>query len=272
MSTTRAGRMLSGALLACLLPDPAMAADHGMDAGAASIDLVAGGMVIVAPKYEGAKSYEVRAFPFIAPAGFGSGGDGFVQFRSVDDVRIRVLNANGFEAGPLIGWRFGREDSDATRLRWIGDVDGGLLVGAYVAYRAGPVLPFITYQHQVTGDDTGGVLRFGIEHKTSLAHGITLTTTVGTSYADNHYMDAFFSITPAQSAASLAGLGVFNANAGFKDVYIGVAGDVPLAKDWTLKLSARYSHLVGDAGNSPVVESESQFYAGVGLTYRLGLK
>ena len=32
-----------------------------------------GGFVFVTPKFEGAKSYDVLGFPFIAPAGFGQG-------------------------------------------------------------------------------------------------------------------------------------------------------------------------------------------------------
>jgi outer membrane scaffolding protein for murein synthesis (MipA/OmpV family) len=33
----------------------------------------------------------------------------------------------------------------------------------------------------------------------------------------------------------------------------------------SLKLSGRYSRLVGDAADSPIVENENQFYGGVSL-------
>ena len=64
---------------------------------------------------------------------------------------------------------------------------------------------------------------------------------------------------------------MYNASSGFKDVFLGVNTDVPLSERWTLKLSGGYSRLIGDAADSPIVESENQFYGGIGLTYRVDL-
>ncbi len=116
-----------------------------------------------------------------------------------------------------------------------------------------------------SGDDTGGLIRFGVEAKTPVAPLMSLTATVGASYADADYMDAYFSVTPAQSAASSAGLPAYEADAGIKDAFFGVTTDVPLSRDWSLKLSGRYSRLVGDAADSPIVENENQFYGGASL-------
>jgi len=62
-----------------------------------------GGFVFVTPKFERAKSYDVLGFPFIAPAGFGEGAS-TIDIRSADDIRFRLIQNNGFEAGPLAGW------------------------------------------------------------------------------------------------------------------------------------------------------------------------
>jgi len=239
------------------------------DLGISGTDWQVGGFVFVAPKYEGAKDYEVLGAPFIAPAGLDETSR--VQLRGPDDLRFRLIDFNGFEAGPLVGWRFDRDEGDAARLRGLGDVDGGLVAGAYVAYRLGPIAPFVSYHHQVTGDDTGGLIRFGAEARSLLMGGFSATLTAGATYADDDYMDAYFSVTPAQSAASVAGLAAYEADAGLKDVFIGLTGDVPLSDVWTLKLSARYAHLIGDAADSPIVESEHQLFGGVGLSYRFDL-
>src|SRR5262249_40462851 len=115
-----------------------------------------GGVVFANPQFEGAKSYDVLGIPFIAPAGFGQGGS-IVDIRGADDVRFRLIQNNGFEAGPLAGWRFSRDQDDAARLRGLGDIDGGLVVGAYAGYRTGPWFFSASYHQQVTGDDdTGG--------------------------------------------------------------------------------------------------------------------
>lgn len=227
-----------------------------------------GGFVFVAPKYEGSKDYEVRGAPFIAPAG--SGESGVVQFRGPDDLRFRLIEFYGFEAGPLAGWRFDRDESDAARLRGLGDVDGGLVLGGYAAYDAGLFKPFVSYHHGVTGDDTGALIRFGAEAKANVGFAM-FTASLGASYADDDFMDAYFSVTPLQSGASLANLAVYDADAGVKDVFVGLAGDIPLNEVWTLKLTGRYSRLVGDAADSPIVESENQFFGGLGLSYRFNL-
>lgn len=230
------------------------------------IDLQAGGMAVVAPKYEGAKDYRVVGFPFVAPGGTSS--NGFVQFKGPDDLRFRVLSGGGFEAGPLVGWRFSRDEDDAARLVGLGDVDGSVVVGGFAAYSMGALRLFTSYHHGVTGDDdTGALLRFGSEARTMIG-GIPIQATVGANWADDSYMDAYFSVSPQQSARSAAGLRSYDAEAGIKNVYLGLSTDVPLTERWTLKLMGQYAHLVGDAADSPIVESESQFTGGAGLTYR----
>lgn len=258
------------AVLALIAARPALSADlAGPDYSEPAVEpstfsAQVGGLAIVKPKYEGSKDYEVLAVPFAAPAG--DTGSGFVQFKGLDDLRFRLLNAGGFEAGPVAGYRFGRDDSDAARLTGLGDVDGGLVVGGYVAYRMGAIMPFVSYNYQVTGDDTGGLLRGGLEVKHTFARGISATFTGGATWADSDYMASYFGVTAAQSFAS--GLAAFDADAGIKDAYFSAVADVPLSERWTLKLLGKYTHLLGDAADSPIVETESQWMGGVGLSYR----
>ena len=198
------------------------------------------------------------AVPLVAPAG--SGEPGFIQFRGPEDLRFRVINWNGFEAGPLTGWRFDRDEDDADRLDGLGDVDGGIVLGGYAAYQFGLFKPFVSYSNQVTGDDTGGLLRFGAEAPLNWGN-VRMTGIVGATWADDDYMDAFFSVNSAQAVSSGL-LGEYDAEAGIKDVYIGLNADVPLTDVWSLKLTGQYSRLLGDAADSPIVETENQFFGG----------
>ncbi len=227
-----------------------------------------GAVGIVAPKYEGSNSYRVLGAPFIAPAGL-SGGDGWLQVKGPDDVRFRLLKQSGFELGPVLGWRFGRDEEDGNRLAGLGDVEGGLVVGGFAAYRMGILAAFASYQHQVTGDDTGGQLRFGLEAKSKINPWLTLTGVAGSTWSSNDYMDAFFSVSPGQSVTS--GLTRFDAESGIKDVYLGLGAEVPLDARWTLTMSGKYSRLVGDAADSPIVESENQLTGMLGLSYRFSI-
>lgn len=238
---------------------------------AQGITLEVGGIVATAPKYEGSKSYQALGAPLVIPSTMGplSPAQGFFQFKGLEDVRFRVLNQGGFEAGPLIGYRFGRDESDDRRLLGLGDVDGGLVVGGYAGYRVGTIFPFVSYHHQVTGDETGAQARIGLESRLMIAPNVLLTTTGGTTWASGDYMDSFFGVTSAQSSAS--GLARFDAGAGFKDVFLSSAADIQLDRVWTLKLTGRYGYLVGDAADSPITETPHQFFAGVGLTYKFNI-
>jgi len=232
------------------------------------LKLQAGGFVGVGPKYEGSKDYRVFGAPIVAPAANSGMNDGTVQFRGIDDIRLRVINFGGFEAGPLAGYRFDRDEGESDRLRGLGDVDGSVVIGGYAAYRAGPFLPFISYHHGVSGDDdTGGVLRFGTELEGKFGPGFSVTAKAGASYADDDYMDTYFSVSAAQSLNSRAGLAEFDAESGIKDVYFGLYGDIPVAANWSLKWSGTYTHLLDDAADSSITESENQFSGGLGLTY-----
>ncbi len=239
------------------------------DRSSDSLSLSIGGFAAIAPRYEGSRDYRVMGFPLVIPSFGSSSTFGRVEFKGIDDIRYRLVDANGFEAGPLLGWRFGREEDDGDLLRGLGDIDGGLVGGGYAAYRMGVIRPFISYHHQLTGDDTGGLVRFGTEARTTLSRNIELVGTIGATYATQAYMDAYFSVTPAQAATSVAGLSVFDAGAGIKDVYVGLNATMPLSDSWTLRLSGKYSHLLGDAADSPVVETSSQWSGGVGLTWKL---
>lgn len=249
------------------VPARAGGAWPGFDGQSMSIE--AGGLVAVMPRFEGSKSYVVRGLPFAYPTFGGPDGDSSFQIRGLDDVRYRLLKLNGFEVGPLAGWRFGRKDDDAAHLNGLGDVDGGLIVGAYAAYRMGALMPYVSYHHQVTGDDTGGVLRFGLEAKQRFSPWLELTANGGATWASSQYMDSFFGVTLAQSAAS--GLTAFDASSGIKDAFISLTADIRIDDQWGVKVFGRYSRLVGDAADSPITETENQFLAGAAVTYRFAL-
>jgi MipA family protein len=81
-------------------------------------------------------------------------------------------------------------------------------------------------------------------------------------------MQTYFGVSAAQAAASLAHLPQFDPSAGFKDVSLGATAAVELDPRWTLYLTGRYTRLIGDAADSPVIETENGFFGGAGLSYK----
>lgn len=246
-----------GALLTCL------------SINAAATDVKVGGVGILKPTYEGSDSYEVVGAPFAFPV-FSSTSNGTVAFNGADDVRFRLLQEQGFEAGPLAGYAFGRDEGDGLLLRGLGDVDGGVIVGGYVGYRVSSLFFDVSYHHIVSGD-TGGFFRLGVSNTFQVSPQLKAKIRVGATYADDDYMQEYFGITAAQSAASTAGLAAYDASAGFKDVHVKLSGTYDIDNRWSLTGSAGYKRLIEDAADSPIVEAEDQFSASLGVTYRFSL-
>lgn len=251
---------------ACALAPAATTPAAAQDAG---ISLGLGGAVAFKPRYEGSDEYEAYGIPIIRPS-FGGGLGGRVNVRGADDARFRLLEFGGFELGPLAGYAFGRDEDDGRLLRGLGDVDGGLVLGGYVGYRLGPVLFDVSYHHIVTGDE-GAQIRFGGEIRQPVNQAVTLISRVGATYADDTYMSNYFGISSAQAARSVPGLPAYGTSAGIKDVHAEVGTQIQLSEKWRLRALARYARLLGDAADSPVVETEDQFSGSIGLSYTFDL-
>ncbi|MEM9029572.1 MAG: MipA/OmpV family protein [Pseudomonadota bacterium] len=241
------------------------------------VHLRVGGALTFRPKYEGSDEHDVYGIPLIIPD-FGSSyrlpgvADRF-EFRGIDDVRFKLLNRYyGFEAGPLAGYAFGRDEDDGDLLDGLGDVDDGFIVGGFIGYRWYGLLFDVSYHRQVTGDVDGGQLRFGLSSKVPVSDRVILTGRVGATYADDDYMAAYFGVSESQSNNSGANLSEFDAEAGFKDIHLETGATIDLGYNWQLLTKLRYSRLIGDAADSPVVETEDQFSGTVGLTYRFRVR
>lgn len=233
-----------------------------------------GGAALIKPEYEGSDEYELVGFPIIIPQFSNSGAFSIfknIEIHGADDVRLKLLNQGGFSAGPLAGYSFGRDEDDGDKLVGLGDVDEGLIVGGFVAYSFDVDTSKFTlstsYHQQVTGDQDGYQVRFTAGVERPLNERINIQAKVGTTYADDEYFQNYFGVTQAQSLNSAANLNAFDADAGFKDVFVSLGGDLKLSESWTLIANVKYSKLLGDAEDSPVIETEDQFTGLVGLTY-----
>jgi outer membrane scaffolding protein for murein synthesis (MipA/OmpV family) len=229
--------------------------------------LKVGAIAVIKPKYEGSDEYDIYGFPYLFPTF--SGAPGFfsrIDARGLDDVRFRLIERDGFVAGPLAGYNLGRDEDDGDLLEGLGDVDGGVVAGGFVGYRLGPVLLDASF-HNTFGDDGGYLIRLGAEIERPLRERLLLTARFGATYADDEYMDNYFGVS-----GSAIGLPDFDADGGFKDIYVELGLKAEIDERWSARTTLRYSHLIGDAADSPIVESEDQFQGLIGVTYKFGLE
>jgi outer membrane protein len=253
----------------------ALAAVFALPSGAAdATDVKVGAIGFVAPKYEGSDEYRVLGAPFAYPI-FSDAATGGLAGRvapgnGIDDLRLRLLDGHGFEAGVLGGYAFGRDEDDGPLLDRLGDVDGGVILGAYAGFRAGIALFDVSY-HRIVSGDTSGYFRLGATVENRVAPNLNLRVRVGTTYADDDYMQDYFGVTVAQAAVSGAMLPAYDADAGFKDVFVDIGATYDIDSRWSLLAGVGYKRLIGDAADSPVIETEDLFSGRLGLTYRFSL-
>lgn len=276
---SKSSRALSAALLSSSLimgtgfNSSAIASDLTEQAGSG---VRVGGGALIKPKYEGSDEYDVYGFPVIIPD-FSSNSQfsffkKYVEINGADDVRFKLLNQGGLTAGPLAGYTFGREEDDGDKLAGLGDVDEGLIVGGFVAYsfdvNSSKLTLSTSYHQQVSGDEDGYLLKFSAGVERPLNERLKIKAKVGTTYADEEYFQTNFGVTAQQSLNSRANLAAFDTDAGFKDVFVSLGTDLQLSQSWKLFANVKYSRLLGDAEDSPVIETENQFTGLVGLTYK----
>ncbi len=257
-------------------PAIALMAAVALSSGAAhATDIKIGAIGFVAPKYEGSDEYRVLgapyAFPIFSDAATGGLAGRVAPGNGIDDLRFRLFDGHGFEAGILGGYAFGRDQDDGPLLDGLGDVDGGFILGAYAGFRAGIALFDISY-HRIVSGDTSGYFRLGATVENRVAPNLNLRVRVGTTYADEDYMQDYFGVSAAQSANSGAGLASYDAEAGFKDVFVDLGATYDIDSHWSVLAGVGYKRLIGDAADSPVIETEDQFFARFGFTYRFSLQ
>lgn len=242
------------------------------------------------PRYEGSDEYRVFPFPIISYDS-GQTGPRRFEFRSLDDIRFHALRFGSFSAGPIAGYTFGRDESDADRLRGLGDIDGGLVLGGFASYEffnSGDVIwsADIGASTQVTGDafdegrfggtglrdDFGYEVDFGLSGEYNVNPQLNIAMRLGAIYASEDYMMTHFGISDAQAASANARgnpISAYDADSGIKNVYFKVNAAYDVTENIQIRAGVGYSRLLGDAADSPITESENQFSGTIGAAYRI---
>lgn len=237
--------------------------------------LTLGAASIYSPVFMGAEDYGLSIFPDVRV----NYRDKF--FASVPDgVGVNIINENGWRAGPVVKIRFGREEDDGgspfqvtgntNALRGLGDVDTAGEIGGFLEYTHNRLLRARAELRQGFGGHDSPVFDASLSYvgRTGPA-----SYSIGprATFAGKDFMNTYFGINPAQSAAS--GLASYRANGGVASAGIGASATMPVSESVAVSLFGGYDILGREAADSPLIRqrgSRHQATIGLGVGYRFG--
>jgi outer membrane protein len=240
-----------------------------------------------APRYEGSRENRVgpvlggevtyRSMTFGSVAA-GSRGLVWTPFQgatgsaslglSIDPGRVD----NGERKLTPAGQRPGSED-----LRGMGEVKMTALVSASGSLALGPAsglgalggASLTGAVRQAASSHRGTLVDVGLALPWKLHRHATLTLTPGLTWASARHMQAYFGVTPQQSAAS--GFSAFEAGAGLKSHSLVLDVDMAFSRHWHLNAVLRAHQLQGDAADSPITQRKRQASGMLALRYEFQL-
>lgn len=224
-----------------------------------------GAGVGLAPDYEGSEDYE--AVPMLYART--SWGDGDYLMLSGTQLRWNLLN-DRIEFGPLLQWRPERDDVDSDQVDNLKKVDDAFEAGFFLTGIWGPWRATMEFAADVSGEHDGFLVTLGGDYKTDINQSLEMTFGASMTYASDNYMETYFQIDSGNRGTST--LPDYSADDGeIKDIGLRVVTDYKINPRWTVSGTLAYTHLLGDAADSPIVDDEGdegQYFIGVMGIYR----
>lgn len=264
LATLLASTALASAADGSLPYDPAPAAPQpaSLDYGEDDFVFEFGIKGVVDPEFLGSDDYRILPAPIFSVEYLNLPGLG--SFGGPDGL--------GFSIGPSFNIVGERSSDDHPDLTGLDDVDTTYEAGIKIGYE---------WQHaEIYGAARyafGGAEGFVGEAGASLISRPTETVTLKlgptVSFASKDYMEDYFSVSPGEAAASGARFAAYDAGGGFKTVGVAASARYEFTPDWFLNADASWDHLVGDAGDSPIVDAgdENQYSFTLGVSKRFSL-
>lgn len=179
-------------------------------------------------------------------------------------VGYNFAKGAALQYGLGLGADMGRQASGT--LSGMGDVDARVEYAAFVQYALERDVQLSSSLRYGSGNDRQGlVVDVGAAYSTDLAPRWKLGIGVGASWANAPYMQTYFGVSDTQS--SQAGFAVYTPGAGLRDLTSNLTLGYALAPWLTLAGGLAASTLLGDARNSPIVQSSNRVSASLSLRY-----
>lgn len=227
------------------------------------------------PDYEGSNNYIIGGAPFLKLTYPKS--QYYLRLMGTE-LSANIVNHPFLRFGPVVNYRFGRNDTSDSKddvVKEMSKIKNAFEVGAFAGVEVvdsenprNRLNVSVTYLNDISNVSKGYNVSLNARYWHQVHQMVDVSLGVGATYADNRYMNTYFSVS--ESDSDKTGLDIFKASDGIKDINVSPAVVVHLSKDWHIAAGVRYKHLTDDAKNSPLVDkvgSADQFITGLGIAY-----
>jgi MipA family protein len=253
----------SAALGASLFPAVASSAELGdfynLGARPTQTAVRAGLIALNSPRYQGSGEQQTIAVPGI----FLQTSNGLFA-DPINGIGYSFDPAGDVNYGMRVNFETGR--SVEAALPGFEKIKPRLNPGVFANYKVNDALTLKSALRFGVGDALdGSVLNLGASYKIYSANYISAAINASVKYANSSYMQSYFGVTPAQSAAS--GLSAYQPSGGFSTAQVGLTLGFPISRQIYIFSSASVQRLLGDAANSPLTKKQTQPSAFIGSVY-----
>lgn len=220
------------------------------------------------PDYEGSEDYETVPLPILR-LNWGSG-----RYAELIGGRAKMdlLRSEKWELGPVLNVRRGRDDDVDNRVvSRMREIDEALELGVFAKWLIGSWFIESTFLTDVSDEHDGSILELATGFEWDWRDDFSFTATLFATFADDDYMATYFGVDRRDSRRSL--FLPYEAEEGIKDAGISFAGQYRISDSWSLLGSVKYSQLLEDAEDSPLVDvagDSDQWLMAFGFTYNFG--
>lgn len=222
----------------------------------------------VTPRYEGSRDYRPIAIPIIA-AEFDNG----VFLNPLEGLGYRTQFAHGVYGSVALGYDDGRSDEDryllpgSDHLKGMGDIPGSTLVLLQVGVRlAGDLSLSATLDQPITETRRGLGARVDLAAPVWSTPSNQIALTGSVHAGSDRYAQTFFGVTDRQAANSR--FDAYSPRGGVDSLRLAIDWTHVFTPHWMMKTTGGVSRLVGDAADSPIVQSKENYLAMTALVYR----
>jgi MipA family protein len=257
-------RLIAAAGAVCFLAAAPSAGAEGLFSGDWYLTVGAAGFT--APAFEGSRRYILTGVPIVS---LGKRGKEAPFVSRNDNISFAFVDTGVFRAGAVGKLVMPRDAGDHAELAGLSDVPFGVELGGFAEVHPTGWLRLRGEVRRGIRAHEGFVGNLQVDAYTDVTDRVRVSAGPRLSFASAAYMDAYYGVSAAESAAS--GLAPYDPGGGIKSAGVGGAVDWRLTDQVTTSVFGEYSRLMGPAADSSIVTqrgSKNQFMLGLSATYR----